>query len=155
MDIFTEMKERLRLKVLEEYTTQELLAEIERRERIMAEIIYEDDYIQVLVLDDKGAGGAHHKYSIVCKAIASEKGGHLELGHIQFQKGAILENGVNGITNEALLAIVGHRLECFQEGPFSSDFNKAALSGVDFSKTVLEMRTRDRKDRGVEGQTKA
>ena len=119
------------------------------------EIIYEDDYIQVCVLDGKGAGGAHHKYSVVCKEVDPEKGGQLELGHIQFQNGPILENGVNGLTNEALLAIVGHRLQCFQEGPFPSDFNKAALSGADFAKVVLEMRTRDRKNRGVEGQTKA
>lgn len=154
MDLFTEMKERLRLHALREYTTEELLAEIERRER-MSEVIYEDDYIQVLVLDDKGAGGAHHKYSVVQKEIDPERGGHLELGHIKFQEGAILENGVNGVTNEALLAIVGHRLECFQEGLFPSDFNKAALSGVDFSKTVLEMRTKDRKNRGVEGKTQA
>ncbi|MCY3739919.1 MAG: ABC transporter ATPase [Candidatus Poribacteria bacterium] len=121
----------------------------------MSEIIYEDDYIQVIVLDDKGAGGAHHKYSITCKDVDPEKGGYLELGHVQFQNGAILENGVNGLTNEVLLAIVGHRLECFQDGPFPSDFNAAALHGVDLAKLVLEMRTQDRKDRGVEGQTKA
>lgn len=116
--------------------------------------IYADDYIKVLCMDAQGAGGAHHKYSVVCKAVDPEKGGHLELGHIQFQNGPILENGVNGLTNEALLAIVGHRLSCFQEGTFPSDFNKAALFGVDCAKVVLEMRTRDRKNRGVEGQTK-
>ena len=31
--------------------------------------IYQDDYIEVHVLDEKGAGGAHHKYAIVRKEI--------------------------------------------------------------------------------------
>ena len=118
-------------------------------------IIYEDGYIEVHCLDGKGAGGAHHKYSVVRKEIDAEKGGQLELGHIHFQEGAILENGVNGLTNEALLAIVAHRLECFQSGPFPSEYNASALSGVQFAKAVLEMRTRDRKARNVEGKSKA
>ena len=66
MDLFTEIKESLRLHALREYSTAELLAEIQRRER-MSEVIYEDDYIQVYVLDEKGAGGAHHKYVVVKK----------------------------------------------------------------------------------------
>ena len=118
-------------------------------------IIYQDDYIEVHCLDGKGAGGAHHKYSIVRKEIDAEKGGQLELGHIHFQEGAILENGVNGLTNEALLAIVGHRLECFQSGPFPCEENAEALEPINKAIAVLEERTAKRKERGVEGINKA
>lgn len=115
-------------------------------------IIYEDDYIEVDCLDEKGGGGAHHKYSITLKEIDSEKGGKLELCHILFQQGSILENGVSGITNEALLAIVQHRLECFMDGPFPSDYTAKALEFIIHAKSSLEARTKDRKTRGVEGK---
>ena len=75
-------------------------------------VIHSDDHIEVVVLDEPGAGGACHKYSIVKKEIDPEKGGQKELGYINFQKGGIVLHGVNGLTNEALLAIVIHRFSC-------------------------------------------
>ena len=118
-------------------------------------LIYQDDYIEVHVLDEKGGGGAHHKYSIVIKEIDAEKGGQLELGSANFQNGNIADNGVNGITNEALLAIVCHRLECFQKGPFPSDENWIALENAKSALTWLTRRTDRRKKRGVEGKEQA
>ena len=112
--------------------------------------IYSDDYIKVLCMDEQGAGGAHHLYHIYKRK--DDPATEEPLAVIKHQEGPILENGVNGSTNEAHLAIVAHRLICFQKGPFPSDFTAAALSGVDFAKTVLEMRTRDRKARNVEGK---
>ena len=114
--------------------------------------IHQDDYIEVHVLDKKGAGGAHHKYSIVEIELDSETGGQLELGSIDFQNGGIAENGVNGVTNEALLAIVMHRLECFQSGRFSCDENASALANVQRALKFLERQTNERKARGVEGK---
>lgn len=113
--------------------------------------IYRDDYIKVLVIDEKGAGGAHHIYR--CYRIEDDPADALPLD--QFQEGPIQEVGVNGYTNEAFLAIVEHRLDCFQKGPFPSSYNQAALSGVQFSQTCLKSRTRDRQNRGVEGKNKA
>lgn len=115
--------------------------------------IYRDDYIKVLCMDEQGAGGAHHIYHIyeVDVDIATAE----PLTVIQHQNGPILENGVNGCTNEALLAITEHRLNCFQAGPFPSHYNAAAVAGVEFSRAVLHARTADRKNRGVEGKTKA
>ncbi|RKU21036.1 hypothetical protein C6499_22720 [Candidatus Poribacteria bacterium] len=115
--------------------------------------IYRDDYIKVLCMDEQGAGGAHHLYHIyeVDADVATVE----PLTVIKHQEGAILENGVNGCTNEALLAICGHRMECFQKGPFPSHYNANAKIGIDFGKANLEARTRDRKARNVEGQTKA
>ena len=89
---------------------------------------------------------------VVRKEIDSETGGQLELGSIDFQKGNIAENGVNGITNEALLAIVIHRLECFQSGRFPCDENANALVDVECALKHLESRTQQRKARGVEGK---
>lgn len=114
--------------------------------------IHRDDYIKVLCMDAQGAGGAHHLYHIyeVDADIATIE----PLTVIKHQEGAILENGVNGCTNEALLAICGHRMECFQAGSFPSHYNANAKAGIDFSRANLEARTRDRKARNVEGQTK-
>lgn len=112
-------------------------------------IIHEDDYIAVYVTDEKGAGGAYHRYDVV------EKATDKIVDSVKFQNGPILENGVNGNTNEALLAIVEHRLNCFESGPFPSHYNHAALGGVAFAKVALISRTKERKARGVEGQTKA
>lgn len=119
------------------------------KERDEERLIHEDDYIAVYVTDEKGAGGAYHEYEVVSK----ETGEVLDT--VSFQNGPIQENGVNGSTNEALLAIVFHRLSCFQEGPFPSYFNVKALSGVHFAKTVLEARTTERKQRNVEGKHQA
>ena len=151
-DPFVAIRERLRLAVLKEYSVEELTAEINGRNQGETMKIHQDDYIEVHVLHEKGAGGAHHKYSIVRKEIDSEKGGQLELGSIDFQQGNIAENGVNGITNEALLAIVEHRLDCFQSGRFPCDENASALASVKCALHYLERRTQKRKARGVEGQ---
>ena len=115
-------------------------------------IIHQDDHIEVHCLDEKGAGGAHHKYSIVQKEVDAEKGGKLELGLIEFQNGGIADNGVNGLTNEALLAIVAHRLDCFNTGPFPCRENAIAKTHVETALLWLEKRTKDRKVRGVEGK---
>lgn len=111
----------------------------------MKELIHEDDYIKVLVTDTPGAGGACHKYEIWSQE------GEL-LGERSFQNGPILENGVNGTTNEAELAIVAHRLEGFRNGQFPHRYTSIAHTHVETAKMFLEERTRERKSRGVEGK---
>lgn len=76
-----------------------------------------------------------------------------EIAHlrIDFQHGPIKEVGVNGLTNEVLLAIVKHRLEGFQSGPFACSENQGALESVNNALTILESRTKAREARGVEG----
>ena len=115
--------------------------------------IYSDDYIKVLCMDEQGAGGAHHLYHVY--GIDEDPEDNVPLTVVLFQEGPILEEGVNGGTNEALLAIVEHRLNSFQKGPFPSHYNHAALGGVEFAKTCLWARTEDRKNRNVEGKSKA
>lgn len=57
---------------------------------------------------------------------------------IRFQNGPIGENGVNGLSGEALLSIVEDRLVCFQAGGFSCRENAVALTKVQESLMWLQ-----------------
>lgn len=57
----------------------------------------------------------------------------------------------NGITNEALLAVIIDRLQCFQAGPFACVENATALIHLQGAMRALHQRTTDRIVRGVEG----
>ena len=57
----------------------------------------------------------------------------------------------NGITQEALLAIVIDRLRSFQAGPFPTDENEDALIHCQEALNFLKLRTKKRLARGVEG----
>lgn len=101
--------------------------------------------LEITVLDKPGAGGANHHYNISCEA--SRIADH----SIIFQNGPIKEVGVNGITSEALLAIVIDRLRSFQAGQFSCRENAIALTHCEDALMWLQRRTRARIRRGVEG----
>lgn len=73
---------------------------------------------------------------------------------IQFQKGPVKDNGVNGATNEALLAILINRTN-YLNGMFPCAENDAAIFHMKAALEALESRTRDRIQRNVEGQNKA
>lgn len=103
-----------------------------------------NDRIEITVMDDAGAGGAHHHYAVDCDG--SENG-----CDIHFQNGPIGDNGVNGLTQEVLLAIVADRLRSFQKGPYSSKANACALTHVEEAMQWLHSRTLERMRRGVEG----
>jgi len=104
-----------------------------------------NDILQVMVVDEPGAGNACHAYDI--------SGGEAIPTHIRFQNGPINVggNGVNGITNEALLAIVADRLRGFQSGPFACKANACALTHIEEALHWLQQRTLERMRRGVEG----
>lgn len=73
---------------------------------------------------------------------------------IHFQSGPVKEYGVNGVTNEALMAIVIHRLRVLNEA-FPCRENSLAITNFEQGLMWLEHRTRDRQKRGVEGFNKA
>lgn len=106
-----------------------------------------NDRIEIVVMDDPGSGGAHRHYAVDVNG--SEHG-----VDIRFQNGPIAEVGVNGITQEVLLAIVIDRLRCFQSGPFACKENAEALAHAEASLAWLKARTKSRLDRGVEGTSK-
>lgn len=106
-----------------------------------------NEELVIEVMDDPGNGGACHHYKINVPPETP-----IDNVKILFQNGGIAENGVNGISNEALLAIVEDRLLGFQSGPFPSREGAIALTKIQEALMWLHKRTRDRVSRGVEGK---
>lgn len=109
-----------------------------------------EKYTQVYATDGKGAGNANHKYQIAA-TIYPEGEPQPILGEINFQNGPIKENGVNGVMNEDLLAVVVDRLDGFQAGPYACEDNEEARQHILSALECLGRRTKAREARGVEG----
>lgn len=101
--------------------------------------------LRIEVMDEPGHGGANHVYRI------SFSGSGGLVTSFRFQKGGIAEAGINGVTQESLLAIVEDRLASFQAGPYACRENEIALRHVRIAMDSLKDRTRERVARGVEG----
>lgn len=114
----------------------------------------EGENLKIEVIDEPGVGGAHHEYRISGYTSEDAAGDEYEgRTDLFFQNVAIAGNDPNGITMEALLAIVSDRLRCFQEGPFACDENAEAQDHCQRALVALKKRTKDRMARGVEGKT--
>ena len=122
-----------------------------------------DPDTRIMVKDTPGPGGAHHEYNLSWLGAPTET--ELPDGSVAsvrkpngtvvilFQRGGKnTPAGVNGITNENLLEIVRHRMECFQAGPFACKENESALNHVSMALVMLQRRTSKRQRRGVEGK---
>ena len=107
-------------------------------------------FTEVVVADEPSEGGACHEYYIN-RGVGRENAPVGEFGHVQFQNGPIMDNGVNGCHNEDLLAIVIDRLQHFQRGKFECRENTAALVELEKALSWLNHRTNERIRRGVEG----
>lgn len=102
-----------------------------------------NDKIRVEATDDPGDGGASHEYRVLIpNGLVTQ---------ISFQNGPINEVGINGITQEVLLAIVADRLRGFQSGKFACRENALALTKIEEAQHWLHHRTLARMSRGVEG----
>lgn len=111
-----------------------------------------NEVLTIKVMDDPGQGGANHVYQIYAdESLVTLKPGVTVHSTICFQNGPINEAGVNGISQEALLAVVIDRLRSFQAGPYACRENAVALTNCEQAMMWLQKRTRDRMDRGVEG----
>lgn len=112
-----------------------------------AEVITElNDALTIQVLDEPGAGGACHDYRINWGS-----GVDGDFIPIVFQNGPIKEGGVNGVSQEAVLAILIDRLRSFQAGEYACEHNAHALEFLQGALKWLKARTRERMRRGVEG----
>jgi hypothetical protein len=117
-----------------------------------------NDRLTISVVDEPGSGGASHLYVVsgfdpttnpsTTTGRGVPNGPTLE---VLFQNGPIGEAGVNGVTHEALLAILIDRMRAFQAGPFSCRENALALTKLEEAQQWLQARTRGRMLRGVEG----
>ncbi len=109
----------------------------------------ETKYTEVYHEEDFKFNAPHH-----FKVVSSEDDliGEKVLGQVDFQEGAIKEHGVNGVTNEDLIAMVVTRLEHFQNSDFRCRENALALTKLEEALLWLKKRTSDREARGVEGK---
>ena len=69
-----------------------------------------------------------------------------------FQHGPPAEVGVNGITDEILLAIVIDRLQIFQEGAYACQQNADCLKHLRAALELKHYRSIDRHNKGIEGE---
>lgn len=95
-----------------------------------------------ILTDEQGASIDGHRYQV---------SGPEFFTTIDFQNGPVPANGVNGVTNEALLAILIHRTKVL-DTKFSCDENKRAIQHMEEALVNLEVRSARRMVRGVEGK---
>jgi hypothetical protein len=107
----------------------------------------------IVVYDPNFTYNAPDHFQVINKDTTDESS-EMILGDIQFQSGAILEHGVNGVMNEDLIAMVIHRLECFQASQFRCRENALAITKLEEGLMWLRTRTTSREMRGVEGMHK-
>lgn len=119
-----------------------------------------NDILRITVTDEPGSGGANHRYLIGGFDTSTNPSDPYQgdvasnVIEVLFQNGPIAEVGVNGVTHEALIAILIDRLEAFQRGPFANAHNAIALHSLQTAQSALLERTRERMARGVEGTHK-
>lgn len=123
----------------------EKLVTIQKRERLN----------NVYAVDEKGNGGANHRYIIAKVTKMPFICGDTiygTIGDIQFQNGARKEeNSIHGVLDSDLLEIVRHRMQCFQDGPYASEYNAKALEHIELALMHLNRRVEDRIERNVLG----
>lgn len=119
----------------------EKLVTIQKREKLN----------EVYAADEKGNGGANHEYHIVIND-GKEKEFANDVVVIQFQNGARKEmDSIHGVIDTDLLEIVRHRMQCFQDGPYASEYNAKALEHIELALMYLNRRVEDRVERNVLG----
>jgi hypothetical protein len=106
-----------------------------------------DGKLEVRAIGEPGGGGANVTYEVGSRTNDS----YIVLDRIQFQSGHVQEHGVNGLTNEVLVAILIDRLRGFQSGQYRGRENACALTHFEEGLMWLQKRTVERIQRGVEG----
>lgn len=106
-----------------------------------------NESIQIKVTDEPGSGGANHRYELWLPDYVVDPPGcghqHGPSCYIRFQNGPVGEEA-NGISNEAILAVLIDRLEGFSKGPFSCRENSIALTKAQECMHWLNHRTNER-----------
>lgn len=95
-----------------------------------------------IMTDEDGVDIEGHRYQIAFPGFFQT---------LNFQRGGVATVGVNGITNEALLAVLINRTK-FLDAKFPCDENKRAIQHMEEALVNLEVRTARRMVRGVEGK---
>jgi hypothetical protein len=106
--------------------------------------------VTVRAVDAKDSDGAHHLYQIDVRD-PQVKTHSVYRTMLMFQKGGLQDVGPNGLTDQALLAIVLDRIRGFQSGPFQSPFNEGIIEKLQGTLDSFKARADERASRGVEG----
>ena len=108
----------------------------------------------VYAVDEKGNGGANHRYQILSQPDKQNPEQFVDV-IIQFQNGARSEWGsISGVIDTDLLEIVRDRLKGFQDGKFATEYNAKALEYIELALMYMNRRVEDRIERGVLGLNK-
>lgn len=108
---------------------------------------------KVYAIDEKGNGGANHKYLIAANGgITGDPVLERPLCDICFQNGARkLHDSIHGVLDTDLLEIVRDRLKGFQSGDFPTEYNAKALEYLELALMYMNRRVEDRIERNVLG----
>jgi hypothetical protein len=120
-----------------------ILEEVEEKVELKHDLLT-SKYTRVYHEKDYSFNAPHHF------EVRSAEGDEL-LCKVDFQEGPIKENGVNGLCNEDLIAMVLARLEGFQNSEFRCRENALAITNFEQGLLWLRKRTMARENRGVEG----
>lgn len=127
--------------------SNEATVEIATSEReVTGHMIYGNEPLIIQSMDAMEFN-AYHSYRISVRGPEYDR----FYTNINFQKGPVKENGYNGVTETALLAILIDRLQCFQKSEFSCKENAVALTHLEDAMNWLNRRTIQRTLRNVEG----
>ena len=106
---------------------------------------------KLYAVDEKGNGGANHRYKIASQPNAKNPEQYVDVT-IQFQNGARKEWGsMLGVIDTDLLEIVRDRLKGFQSGESATRENAIALTHIEEALMWLNRRVEDRIERSVLG----
>jgi hypothetical protein len=110
----------------------------------MRMILTEEPQRIIKALDAPEMGGLHHHYVVTIQDRVNTE--------VRFQKGPAKEKGLNGCQVEDLLTIAIDRLKAFQAGGFPTAENNEAMKHCMEALSWLNIRTRRRQEREVEGR---
>ena len=109
-----------------------------------------------ILADAPGASGASYRYLVQKLLAPPHQMPSVVMADLRFQDGPLGPNGTaNGLTHEALLAILEDRLKGFQTGIYACTDTADALFHIREAQRLLGRRTAARDARGVEGQLAA
>ncbi len=111
--------------------------------------------VAVYTDDERASDAAHHKYKIVVNSWTEdgESGSYpVEVCDLKFQNGGLKEVGANGITDQALIAVVLDRMRSFNDGQFRCRENSMIITKLEEAMLWMEKRSNDRARRNVEGE---
>jgi hypothetical protein len=117
---------------------------------VTSEMIYKD-HNGITVIANSGRGLEGHSYEINLPPADTGFQTQKQLTRINFQSGSVPVNGINGITNEVLLAILINRTKIL-DSQFPCAENKTAISHMEDALGILEQRTHRRVAKGIEGK---